>query len=79
MSWRCFHCDALFRLRVDAERHFGPWDTDKPLCVADQAELVAARKERDEYAAMRAFALRQALMYRHAAREAHKRLREALS
>jgi hypothetical protein len=56
-GWRCFHCDALFMDREAAGRHFGTRQHDAPLCVADQLELVAARKERDDYADIRAHVL----------------------
>lgn len=53
-KWRCFHCDTVFTDRDKAEEHFGTRQHDAPLCAADQFELVATRKERDEYADMRA-------------------------
>lgn len=53
-GWRCFHCDVLFLDREAAERHFGTRLHDAPLCAADRHELVATRKERDEYGDVRA-------------------------
>jgi len=53
-GWRCFHCDEVFPDRAAAEDHFGTRQSDAPLCAADLRELVAARKERDEYADIRA-------------------------
>jgi hypothetical protein len=32
ISWRCFHCDEVFTTRVDAECHFGRWESDEPAC-----------------------------------------------
>lgn len=58
-EWRCFHCDAVFTDRDRAEDHFGTRQYDAPLCVADQSELIATRKERDEYADIHARVLGQ--------------------
>lgn len=68
MTWVCFHCDAAFTDRARAEEHFGTRQSDAPLCIADQFELVSARKERDEYADIRARALGKSAELRDALR-----------
>jgi hypothetical protein len=35
--WRCFHCDEVFRSRVDAENHFGKRQGDEPACLIKAA------------------------------------------
>jgi hypothetical protein len=35
-TWRCFHCDEVFRNREEAYHHFGdasPWGSDVPACI----------------------------------------------
>ena len=36
-TWRCFQCDRVFTSRKDAERHFGNFPGDKPLCIHEHA------------------------------------------
>ena len=36
-TWRCFQCDQVFTNRRDAQRHFGHWPGDKPMCVNEHA------------------------------------------
>jgi hypothetical protein len=38
-SWRCFHCDALFTDKAEAEVHFGSSEHDKPFCQVDAAHI----------------------------------------
>ena len=37
-TWRCFQCDQVFTARKEAERHFGHWPGDKPLCCNEHAD-----------------------------------------
>lgn len=36
-TWRCFQCDQVFMSRKEAERHFGHFPGDKPLCRHEHA------------------------------------------
>jgi hypothetical protein len=54
-TWRCFHCDEVFRGRVRAELHFGSTQNAVPLCQisaenvrAMEAELALHRTEDTE-------------------------------
>lgn len=56
-SWRCFHCDEVFRSRKAAWAHFGPdQDCEKlpPACIdplrADEKARLAELREAQEYA-----------------------------
>lgn len=56
-SWRCFHCDELFRSREAAWLHFGPDDgceKEVPACIDplrhDEAERIKQLREAQEYA-----------------------------
>ena len=53
-SWLCYHCNVRFTDGESASRHFGTATNDVPLCQADKMLIVIARKERDEYAEIRA-------------------------
>lgn len=53
-SYRCYHCGIRFTDGEAASRHFGTATNDTPLCQADKMLIVIARKERDEYAEIRA-------------------------
>lgn len=56
-SWRCFHCDEVFRSRKAAWAHFGPdQDCEKlpPACIdplrADEKARIAELREAQQYA-----------------------------
>ena len=56
-SWRCFHCDEVFRSRKAAWAHFGPdQDCEKlpPACIdplrADEKTRLTELREAQEYA-----------------------------
>lgn len=38
LSWRCFHCDAVFTDREGARLHFGTTEMQRPACTIDVAE-----------------------------------------
>ena len=56
-TWRCFHCDEVFRSRKSAWAHFGPdQDCEKlpPACIdplrADEKARLTELREAQEYA-----------------------------
>lgn len=57
-TWRCFHCDEVFRSRKAAWRHFGPDDgcEEFPPCVDplrhDEAKRLRELREAQQYALM---------------------------
>lgn len=50
-SWRCFHCDEVFRTRKAAAEHFGSgqYEAETPLCVeaatTEQRQLILTNRE----------------------------------
>jgi hypothetical protein len=36
-TWRCFHCDDVFRSVVDARNHFGTTEASEPACKVQAA------------------------------------------
>lgn len=53
-AWRCFHCDAVFDNRRDAEAHFGRTEDSKPACQikagAEGSLVRALRRAENELA-----------------------------
>lgn len=56
-TWRCFHCDEVFRSHKSAYYHFGPDDgceKDPPACIdplrADEKERLMELKKAQDYA-----------------------------
>ncbi len=56
-SWRCFHCDEVFRSRKAAYAHFGPDEECEklpPACIdplrADEKKRIAELREAQDYA-----------------------------
>jgi hypothetical protein len=53
-AWRCFHCDAVFDNRRDAEAHFGRTEDSKPACLikagAEGSLVRALRRAENELA-----------------------------
>lgn len=56
-TWRCFHCDEVFRSRKSAWAHFGPdQDCEKlpPACIdplrSDEKQRLTELREAQEYA-----------------------------
>lgn len=55
-SWRCFHCDEVFRSRQAAHAHFGPdgCEQDPPACIdplrADEKARLSQLREARDYA-----------------------------
>ena len=56
-TWRCFHCDEVFRSRKDAYLHFGPEDACEklpPACVdplrTDEKARITELREAQDYA-----------------------------
>jgi hypothetical protein len=47
--WRCFHCNELFRSRVDAALHFGPQPDSTPVCKLDAASVRLMEAELARY------------------------------
>lgn len=56
-TWRCFHCDDVFRTQVDARNHFGSTEVSEPACLikapGEFALLQALRNAEDELARYR--------------------------
>jgi hypothetical protein len=56
-TWRCFHCDEVFRTQVDARNHFGSTEASDPACKikapGEFALLQALRNSEDELARYR--------------------------
>lgn len=56
-SWRCFHCDEVFRSEVDARNHFGSTQESEPACrikaAGEFALLQAIRNADDQLARYR--------------------------
>jgi hypothetical protein len=56
-TWRCFHCDEVFRTQVDARNHFGSTEASDPACkikaAGEFALLEALRNAEDELARYR--------------------------
>lgn len=65
-SWLCYHCNTRFTDGESASRHFGTATNDVPLCQADKMLIVIARKERDEYASIRAHVMAENMRLRSA-------------
>lgn len=38
-TWRCFHCDEIFRSTIKAALHFGTYQNATPACQIDAAAL----------------------------------------
>lgn len=49
-TWRCFHCDKVFRSRKRAAEHFGVFEVlSEPACRVDPRQLRRLERELREY------------------------------
>lgn len=48
-TWRCFHCDQVFRSKVCAELHFGDYKSATPLCQFSQRDFRAMEATLNRY------------------------------
>lgn len=48
-SWRCFHCDEVFRDRACAQAHFGPSLHSQVSCSVDASRLRELEKQLADY------------------------------
>lgn len=48
-TWRCFHCDQVFRSRSRAALHFGTTESATPLCQIDAARVRQMEADLEKY------------------------------
>lgn len=48
-DWRCYHCDEVFKDKVSAGQHFGPYECSTPACQIDTDHLRQLESQLSKY------------------------------